>query len=370
MVSLFKRQLNIIILLVFLLTTILELCIFTYNNSAAYSNQKQLQQNEDIVLAELIALNLKIDTALEDKQLLEKRLDQNKQQSLLVEKGLAEIQEELKRQREKIGPLISFIYRFNFIDLLDVLVCSTDFNDFLNQTYMLSLIVEHYTEALNKVTELEHGLKSKDTNLKKINADISTDQKKINDNIAQLQQTKAQRTQLLAEIKQHSTELEARVTLLADRWSEANSTLITTMHMLSSLPQEELAPDQVKFKLNGMQVEFSEETINKVLTKTNSTNHPVKVMIKPDGTTIAGITHNTKTSFAVKGSFQIAPGGKEIVIIPHSFTVNKKTLEGDALAQISSNNTLSWNITNNLPFFSITNLLTDNGKVIITLANN
>jgi len=367
MLFLFKRQIIFILLLVFLLGTGYAF-FFSTEKTVAYTPLERLKEQEADILAELIVLNLKIDLAAKEKQNQEIQLQDNLQQATVAERDLAGLQLELEEQRRRLGQLLSFIYRFGYTSFIEVLMSSADFNDFTDRLYLVSAITDHYIELQNITIALKNSTEQTLADLENIRLSIDSSQKKITASIATLQKTKSEHAEFLETLRMQSSELAARLTVTADMWSEANTTIVGAMEKLSVLPEEQLMPDRVSFTLQGMQVEFKEATINKAInTVTTTANANINVDLRLEETIISGIAPVSQTQFAMKGDFAIAPGGKEVIFVPHSFTFGNNTIEGESLRYIYTNNLLKWDVTRNLPFFIATELFTDNNKITIIL---
>lgn len=362
-----KRQIGILLLLVFILTIICEATL-SLNNSAAYSKAGELEKQEEAILAELIALNIKIDEAILQKQQLETKLQKNIQQVAVLEKELANLEGDLHKQRQKLGKLIQFIYRSGYESLMEFLLSSSDFDDFINRSYMLSIIIEQHAQIVNQTKTLQSNTAAKLQELERVKSSVSTAKLKISQNVARLQKTKADRQAFLAELRKQSSALEARLSATATQWSEVNMTIVKAMQLLSSLSQNEFTPDKVNFNLQGLQVEFTDRNINNALQKAhNKLAAAVRVDMTAADITISGVTSKTNINFSITGKFNVAPGGKEIVYIPSTFIVNGSTLQGEILKVISSNNHISWDIAGNFPVFSVKNLSTRNHTLVINL---
>ncbi|SFR14554.1 hypothetical protein [Desulfoscipio geothermicus] len=87
----------------------------------------------------------------------------------------------------------------------------------------------------------------------------------------------------------------------------------------------------------------------------------------PGEITLHGVTAPRGMQFTVSGNFRVAPGGKNIIFQPTSITVGQNTLDQQVLDYISYQHPLAWDITKNFPMLSISNLTTDNRKIIISL---
>ncbi|MBF7084038.1 hypothetical protein IT084_13785 [Desulfallas sp. Bu1-1] len=362
-----KQPASLILLLVFVFV-LGSGPLICARDAPAYQDREHLQAREKEILAELITLNLRIDAAAREKQQLERKLEENLRRAKQAGQELARAEKKLKEQRRKLGPVISFAYRFGFTGFIGALVSAGDFSDLLYRSFLLSILVERYAKIISDAVALKNQKESCLNNLNRIKESIIADRAKIAATLARLQNAKAERTQFLAGLRKQSADLEARLTLMADRWSEVNSTIVSALELLSSLPPDAFRPDRVNLGLQGLQVELSETTINSAISKTkNKFTGTVSIGIKPGETTISGKTLHTGTPFAVKGDFQIAPEGREIIFVPGSFVVDDYTLEGDVLNYISTSNHLSWDIAKNLSQFKVTRLVTGDGKMIISL---
>lgn len=365
----YRRQAGIILLFIFIAT--FTAAQIPAAGSLTNNFVSDLQNQENQILAELITINQKIEAGLKEKESLEKKLAANEQNAARAKADLEVITTDLLEQKNRLGQMVSFIYRFGYTSLLDVFLSASDFNDFTNRLFLISATVDRYVQIYNQTENLKNKNENKLKEIDSISASIAADRKKIQQAITLLQKTKTERSNFLARLKSQSAELEARLTLSADRWSETNATITGVMEKLSSLPPEEFMPDRVGFILGGIQVEFTEKTLNsKVNQGTALSQAPVNINLEPKQTIFSGITLDTGTSFEVTGDFKIARGGREVLFIPRSFCFGETTIDGTLLSYIYQSNFLKWDITRNLPNFYAVDLVTDSNKIVISLKQN
>ncbi|WP_027365293.1 coiled-coil domain-containing protein [Desulfotruncus alcoholivorax] len=360
-----RQQVGIILLFIFIAT--FTTAQIPATGSQAKSPVSDLQDKENQILAELITINQKIETMQKEKDALEKRLAANQQKAARAKADLDVVKADLQEQTRKLGQMVSFIYQFGYVSLLDVFLSAADFDDFTNRLFLISAIVDRYAQMRDQTEKLKNKTESKLQEINKINALIAADRKKILQSITLLQKTKNERSGFLAQIKRQSAGLAARITLSAECWSRANATITGALEKLSSLPPEEFMPDKISFKLGGLQVEFNENTLNSKMNRGDTLyKTPVHINIEPKQTVFSGFLVDTGTSFKVTGDFKTVKGGREILFVPRSFSFGETTIEGNLLSYIYQNNFLKWDITRNLPNYYVAGIATDSNKIEIS----
>jgi len=362
----FNRQLTFSFILVFICCAII--LSTAWHKAESTATPEELRVNENKIMAELVALKLQIEAAQTQIQSLERHTKINLREKAVQEQELLQIRADLAVSSKELGKWVEFTYRYGYVSITDVLVSSSDFNDFINRSYLLWAIMDQQSLAFQHNRALRNQVEEKLNLISTINDTIARDMSQLEKKVTELQRTEQDLAQFLSHLRNQSAALEARLNALSQQWAEVTGLTSGIIHRLSTLPMEEFSPDGIKFSFSGMRLEYSDATINravKMVSPDPATG--INVHIKPELITISGRTGNQGVSFDVKGNFAITPDKKKIIFVPRSITVNENTLEGNMLQIILDNSDLTWDITRYYPKLSITSFSNGNGKITFNL---
>jgi len=361
-----NRQLTVKFIFVCIACIIILSTVWHKAESAA--TPEELRANENKILAELVALKLQIETAQAQILSLEHQTKNNLRAKAVQEQELLQIKANLAASSKELGKWVEFTYRYGYVDVLDVLVSSSDFNDLINRSFLLWNIMDQQALALQYNRALRNQAEEKIGLIRAINHFIARDKSQLQNKITAMQRTETELAQFLSDLKNQSVELEARLNALSQQWAEVTGLTSGIINRLSTLPVEEFSPDGIKFSFGGMQLEYSDVTINRaVKIVSNDPANRINVNIKPELITISGRTGSQGVIFDVKGNFAITPDKKKIIFVPRSITVNNNTLEGYMLEIILDKSDLTWDITRYYPRLTITGFSNGHGKITFNL---
>ena len=361
----FNRQLTSSYIFVFICCTIILSA--AWHKAESTATPEELRADENKIMAELVALKLQIETVRTHVQSLERQTKTNLREKAVQEQELLQIKADLAVSSKKLGRWVEFTYRYGYISITDVLVSSSDFNDFINRSFLLWAIIDKQALAFQHNRALKNQVEEKLNLISAINDSIAGDKSQLEKKIFELQRTEQDLAQYLSNLKNQSTALEARLNAMSQQWAEVTGLTSGIIHRLSTLPVEEFPPDGIKLSFSGMRLEYSDATINRAVKMVSpEPAATINVNIKPELITISGRT-DQGINFDVKGNFEITPDKKKIIFVPRSVTVNKNTLEGNMLEIILHNSDLTWDITRYYPKISITGFSNGNGKITFNL---
>ena len=339
-----------------------------WHKAESAATPEELRANENKILAELVTLKLQIETAQAQILSLEQQTKNNLRAKAVQEQELLQIKANLAISSKELNKWVEFTYRNGYVDVLDVLVSSSDFNDLINRSFLLWNIMDQQALTLQHHRALRNQAEEKLNLIGTINRSIAKDKSQLEKKITELQRAETELARFLSDLKNQSAELEARLNTLSQQWAEVTGLTSGIIHRLSTLPVEEFSPDGIKLSFGGMRLEYSDTTINRAVKIVSSDPaNRINVNIKPELITISGRTGSQRVSFDVKGNFVITPDKKKIVFVPRSITVNNNTLEGHMLEIILDNSDLTWDITRFYPTLSITSFTNGHGKITFNL---
>lgn len=108
--------------------------------------------------------------------------------------------EDLGTAQAALAAYLQITYKSGVLSFLDVILASSDFNDFVTRTYYASAVQDSQVETINEIKELK-------VKLEKLQDDLTEQQATESDLLAQLREQEAQ----LSEQKQASDELVAQL---------------------------------------------------------------------------------------------------------------------------------------------------------------
>lgn len=353
-----------------LLALIMILLVLTagWHPAECSAKPEKVREEENRILAELVALRLQIDSAREEILALEEQLKKNLRDRAAREQELVQIRTDLAASSKELGRWVEFTYRYGYVSILDVLVSASDFNDFLNRSFLLWTIMDQQAGAFQHNRSLRQQVEQQLQQLDILNKSLSSNRARLENTIAELRQKESALEQFLADLRVRSAELEAKLAELSKRWAEVTGLTADIINRFSTLPEGGLEPDRLRFTLGGLRVEYTDDTINRAIQKINPyPSARVNVQLHPGQTVISGHTDHQGISFSLHGNFKITPDQKKIVFVPASITVGDDTLKGDLLKSILDNSDLTWDITRYYPRLSITGVTNGNGKITFDL---
>jgi len=338
------------------------------HNAESTATPAELQARENKILAELVALKLQIENARTQIQSLEEQNSMNLRKKAAQERELLQIRADLAVSSRELGQWLEFNYRYGYVSILDVLVSSSGFNDFINRSFLLSSIMDQQARVFQHHRALKNRAEEKLAQISAINKSIAADKLKQEKKLTELQKTETELAELLSDLKNQSAALEAKLNVLSQQWAEVTGLTSGIIRRLSTLPADQFPPDGIRFSFGGMRLEYSDATINQAIKKVGPDPAAgVNVGIKPELVTISGHTGSQGVAFVIKGNFAISPDKKKIVFVPGSITVNNDTQSGYMMEAILDNSDLTWDITRYYPNLSITGFSSGNGKITFNL---
>jgi spore germination cell wall hydrolase CwlJ-like protein len=141
------------------------------------------EEQQDTLQGDLKDLNNSLSTLANDINKLESQISQKQQEMELLSIELEEATLLASEQYESMKSRIQFMYEYGSISLLEVLLESRSFADFLNRTEYVSFITSYDREKLNEYQQLVTDISQKKKELEKGEASLLA----MHDNMKQKQ---------------------------------------------------------------------------------------------------------------------------------------------------------------------------------------
>ena len=141
------------------------------------------EEQQDTLQGDLKDLNNSLSTLANDINKLESQISQKQQEMELLSIELEETTLLASEQYESMKSRIQFMYEYGSISLLEVLLESRSFADFLNRTEYVSFITSYDREKLNEYQQLVTDISQKKKELEKGEASLLA----MHDNMKQKQ---------------------------------------------------------------------------------------------------------------------------------------------------------------------------------------
>ena len=358
-----KRQTKIILPLVVIIviTGIAALA------DKAPASPEKLRRQEQKTLAELLEIKLRLENTRAEKLCLEVRLQNNRREKVDLEGEMAQIRADLAASSKELGKWANFTYRQSYAGLVDSLLLSKDFGDFINRSFLLWTIMNKQAKAFQAHQALVNNAEESLEILTELNASLTKNQAELEKTFAELRTDEARLNRFLAGLRAQSAALEARLNKLTEQWTEVTTLTEAIVGQLSTMAGSEMMPDSIVFALGGMRVDYAQDTINRAIKKTAGHSAGIKVTIEPQQVIITGRTGDGGVDFHIAGNFTVSPDRKQILFVPGSIIVNQITMEGEILKTVIDNSNLAWDITRYYPSFSIVGVKNGPGTITVNL---
>jgi peptidoglycan hydrolase CwlO-like protein len=180
------------------------------NKLDEYNDQKENLQND------LNDLNSNLQSLANDMNALETEIADTQKEIQTISDELADATALALTQQESMATRIQFMYEKGSSSLLETLLGSTSFSDFLNRIEYISYItaydkakLEEYQQLQISITEKKQALETEESSLLALQDDMKEKQTSVNQLISNTQSQIASTDKNLADLEQQLTEWEA-----------------------------------------------------------------------------------------------------------------------------------------------------------------
>lgn len=170
--------------------------IDTLNSSLAQKRNEKASLENDIAIfdGQIRQLGLEI-------QRTETEIRKTQLEIAEITQKIKETEAELERQKELIREYLRVIYEEGRVSVVEVVVSTDDFSEFLNKSEYLQTMQRKIQETAEKINQLKDELKRKKASLESKNSDLTNMRNELNGQKADLDLQRAKKDALLAQTK-------------------------------------------------------------------------------------------------------------------------------------------------------------------------
>lgn len=308
---------------------------------SALAGKAELGEREKQLVAELLDWDLKIESARVSHDLLQEEIKKTGRKMKEAQNALTACRLSLEKNREYLGRLVNFTYRYGMVAYLEVVLQATGFYDLINRLVLLKTIImyqagliEETRTLMAKVQEQERAYERAGTELQSKSGDLAR-------NINEMEQLRAGREAMLEAARAESELLAGRVAEAEFKWLRSLTSLRSMLEHLDLLPWNKLLPENVNLGFLSARLEFSDEQINRIIFRQGYDNFVGLTVRSAPGTfTIRGGKAGVD-EFSISGDFVNAEEGK-LRYQPRELFLAEIPVSEQVLAFISSKQNISF----------------------------
>jgi spore germination cell wall hydrolase CwlJ-like protein len=199
------------------------------------------EEQQDNLQGDLKDLNNSLSTLANDINKLESQISQKQQEMELLSIELEETTLLASEQYESMKSRIQFMYEYGSISLLEVLLESRSFADFLNRTEYVSFITSYDREKLNEYQQLVTDISQKKKELEKGEASLLA----MHDNMKQKQSNV---TALIQETQTTIDKTQSEISNAEDQLASLSKQLAYWEEVERKLEEEKAKEDLEKWE--------------------------------------------------------------------------------------------------------------------------
>ena len=199
------------------------------------------EEQQDTLQGDLKDLNNSLSTLANDINKLESQISQKQQEMELLSIELEEATLLASEQYESMKSRIQFMYEYGSISLLEVLLESRSFADFLNRTEYVSFITSYDREKLNEYQQLVTDISQKKKELEKGEASLLA----MHDNMKQKQSNV---TALIQETQTTIDKTQSEISNAEDQLASLSKQLAYWEEVERKLEEEKAKEDLEKWE--------------------------------------------------------------------------------------------------------------------------
>lgn len=335
----------------------------------ALARQAELGELEKELTSELLSWDVKIESARQGQERLRLEIP-------ILEHSLAGAEAELTAGRnaleegyERLGQWVNTLYRHGPVVYLEVLVGASDFSQFLERAEQVQIIIATQLKILEETRILSDRIEAQTILIKQTRDELSARNEALSVQIKEIEASKTGREQFLTAIRQQSADLAERVLLAEREWYHSLNAMQYLLSHLDTFPWHSLEPETLSLSGRNLRVEFSDREINSKLSETGDANlAALSVRSYPGRFSISGpAAASGGVDFNLSGDFLLGGQGK-VRFQPDSLILDGAPVSGEVLDSVSSESGMVLDFEGALPGYTLTNVLVEEGKLVIWLA--
>lgn len=237
------------------------------NPAGTYQEMLQAQEEAHRLAQELVGLDLQILEAEANQKQLGAEEAATRRSLQTLQQEITRLQGELASQQHTVDAVVRFLYEDGTVSLLEVLLQSTSFTDFLTRFAYVQAIVRYEVGVLHSVAAERRLLGEKEQALADASRKLEEQARRSAEALAKLRALRAEHGALLSSV-------EARALALSDQLAALDRAILSGFPALeyllahfAELPWADLTPDRVDAGLGGLRAIFSQSSLNGLLAR-------------------------------------------------------------------------------------------------------
>lgn len=335
----------------------------------ALARQSDLGEREKQLVSELMAWNVRIDSARRERDRLQQEIQGIDQALAAAQDGIADNQVRLDKGMDRLGRWVNFLYRHGPVSYLEVLLGATDFNDFVERAEAVRIVIFRQSAMLDEMKAIKTNLQEQVVELSRLGEEKSQKNMSLAVSLKNMEESRAGREEFLKSLNSESADLAQRITRVEKTlWGSLDS-LNYLMTNIDKLPWYSLTPDNLSLGWNRMRMEFSDGQVNRVLfQQAEQSLAGLSIRCTPGLFTISGRLKAGGGDFVLGGNF-VPDGEGKVRFKPENIILAGLPVSREAINQIASENRLSFEFAGYLPDYSLVEVRAEENKLVVLLAD-
>lgn len=333
--------------------------------NSALVGKAELGEREKQLVSELLDWDLKIESARVSHDRLQEEIKKTGRKMADSQSALAAYRLSLDRNKEYMGRLVNFTYRYGMVGYLEVVLEAADFYDLINRLELLKTIINYQAGLIGETRTLMARVQEEQSLYERAGVELKSKGEALAWNISEMEQLRAGRKAMLDAARSESELLADRVVEAEFKWLRSLTSLSSMLEHLDALPWNQLSPENIDIGLFSARLEFSDEQINRVIFKQGSDDFVgLTVECEPGTFTIRGGKAGVN-EFSISGDFVNTENGylryQPRVLILAEIPVSEQVLEF-----ISKKQNLSFG-GEVLPGYNLSNVQPGQDKLVVII---
>ncbi|MBO8128912.1 MAG: hypothetical protein H0Z39_06905 [Peptococcaceae bacterium] len=328
--------------------------------------QSQLSRTEEELVAQLLAVDLKLARLEVERQDLEERLRELQEEVRQVSETLANAEKRLSTCCRRLGAWVRYFYEYGRFSYLEIIFDAKSLNDLVRRLETVKLLWEREVELKKEIAFLVAGNQKKLKNLEELENEMMLRRQELAEHIKEASRVREQRQAVLEQVRRESLLLAERIESLEREWYGSLVPLQTVLGQLNRLFAEKIKPDRITFQGKTVVVDISARQINRGLQEImGRPGEYVAVKIIPGCITVAGRNVKENCYFSLKGELYPDASGRIIRFRPYALEINGSPVKESVLELIARDGDFTFALGKRFPLFSITKIVSGRNKITI-----
>jgi len=320
--------------------SILLLVIIFWNNSVPVAcagsaevlqRHRMLQQREQQMVAEMIQVEMALDRAKREHDLLAAKLAETRGLIPAAKEELAASEQKLGLCRQRLNGWLRHFYIEGRTNYLVILLGAVNLGDLLHRLALVGMLVSRGVRDVNQTIEAIAEVKQRTAELTRLEQQLTSQEHQAADLVQQalaLQQTKQK---LLDQIRAEFGENQSGVLAVVDGLQQTLKPLGTLLERFRDAPWDKYRPDHLQRVGTRIKAEYSQSTITRLLFGGES-GSSARAYLSDHLFTIKG-TNQDQLEFTISGELSVRGGN--VCYKPMSVVIGGIALSEDLVGSIA-----------------------------------